>query len=366
VGSDAVFRFNENDSIRYTSCRFHCFDQCILKVPIRNGKIISVEPDDTFNPGVARDGEHPPEKLLPTSMRQFRPCPKGYSMAWQVHDPNRLIYPMKRVGNRGGGKFERISWDETLDTIAAKLVETKNTYGPYSIHHQPYSYMSHCSFPLAPWFGAGMSGWDAHSNCGFMEPQNWVYGRDLMEGYAATGQFELNQDEANIFKSNLIVLWGFNPMAMMNSNVNHNLIQARERGIPIVCIETRYTPTVEVLADQWIPIRPSTDVAMMIAMANVWFKEGLCDDAFINKWVDLGGLRKWKDYVLGISDGIDKTPQWAETICGVPDDAIASFARLYAKSKPVNLNVGLSLGRQFYGENGARASMYLQALTGIP
>lgn len=357
-------RIEDKDIIRYTSCRFHCFDQCVLKVRIREGRIVSVEPDDTFNPGIIKDGEHPPGALLPTSQRQFRPCPKGYSMARQIYDPERLVYPMKRVGERGEGKFERISWDEALDTIAGKLIETKEKYGPYSIHHQPYSYMSHCSFPLAPWFGAGIAGWDAHSNCGFMEPQFWVYGRDVMEGYAATGQFELNQDETNIFKSNLIVLWGLNLMATMNSNVNHNLIQARERGIPIVCIETRYTPTVQVLADQWIPIRPTTDVAMMIAMANVWFKEGLCDDAFIDQWVDPNGLKKWKAYVLGESDGVDKTPQWAETICGVPDETIACFARLYAKSKPVNLNVALSIGRQFYGENGARASMYLQALTG--
>ncbi len=353
------------DTIRYTSCGFHCFDQCVLKVRIRDGRIISVEPDDTFNPGVIRDGEHPADGLLPTSQRQFRPCPKGYSMARQIYDPARVIHPMKRIGRRGEGKFEKISWDEALDTIAEKLLETKEKYGPYSILHQPYSYYGHCSFPLAPWLGAGMAGWDAHSNCGFAEPQNWVYGRDLLEGIIETGgQFELAQDETNIFKSNLIVLWGLNPMAMMSSNVNHNLIQARERGIPIVCIETRYTPTVEVLADQWIPIRPTTDVAMMVAMANVWFKENLCDQPFIDKYVDKAGLERWKDYVLGVSDGVDKSPQWAEVICAVPAETIASFAVLYAKSKPVNLNVALSLGRQFYGENGARASMYLQALTG--
>lgn len=355
----------DQDIIRYTSCGFHCFDQCVLKVRVRKGRIVSVEPDDTFNPGVIKDGEHPADRLLPTSQRQFRPCPKGYSMARQIYDPDRIIYPMKRVGNRGEGTFERISWDEALDTIAAKLVDTKEKYGPFAILHQPYSYMSYCSFPLAQWFGAGMAGWDAHSNCGFHEPQNWLYGRDLMTGYVESGmQFELAQDETNIFKSNLIVLWGLNPMAMMNSNVNHNLLQARERGIPIVCIETRYTPSVEVLADQWIPIRPTTDVAMMIAMANIWFKEGLCDDAFIEKYVNQEGVQKWKDYVLGASDGVDKTPGWAEAICGVPAETIASFARLYAKSKPVNLNVALSIGRQFYGENATRAAMYLQALTG--
>ncbi len=351
------------DIIRYTSCGYHCFDQCVLKVRIRDGRVVCVEPDDTVNPGFAREGDDDGTGRT-LSHRQFRPCPRGYAMGRALYDPNRIIYPMKRVGNRGDGNYERISWDEALDTIAAKLVEVKDKYGPYSIIHQPYSYMGHCSFPLAPWFGAGTAGWDAHSNCGLHEPQNWVYGKDLMDGYMECGHFELAQDETNIFKSNLIVLWGFNPWGTMASRVTHYLIQARERGIPIICIDSSYTPSAEVLADQWIPIRPSTDAAMMVAMANVWFKEGLCDEEFIEKNVDSAGLEKWKAYVLGTTDGVDKTPGWAEGICSVPAETITAFARLYARSKPVNLCVGMSIGRQFYGENGTRAAMYLQALTG--
>jgi len=148
----------DKDIIRYTSCGFHCFDQCVLKVRVRDGRIVSVEPDDTINPGTAREGEHPADELLSPAMVQYRPCPKGYAMAREIYDPDRVIYPMKRVGQRGQGKFERISWDEALDTIAAKLVEVKEKYGPYSIMHQPYSYMGWCSFPLCRWFGAGVAG----------------------------------------------------------------------------------------------------------------------------------------------------------------------------------------------------------------
>ena len=364
MGHSPSFRSHDKDIIRYTSCGFHCFDQCVLKVRVRDGAIVSVEPDDTINPGIAREGEHLPEKVIDTAMIQHRPCPKGYAMAQEIYDPNRVKYPMKRVGKRGEAKFERISWDEALDTIAGKLVEIKEKYGPYSILHQPYSYLSMCSFPLAQWFGAGVAGWAAHSTNGWQEPQNWVLGKDYLEEFFSVGFFELTQDEINIFKSKLIVLWGLNPVSLMSSGVAYNLLQAKERGIPIICIEPRYTPSVEVLADQWIPIRPTTDVAMMIAMANVWFKEDLCDKEFVERWVEPEGLQRWKDYVLGMEDGVDKTPQWAETICGVPADTIEGLARLYARSKPVNLNVSLSLGRQFYGENSTRAAMYLQALTG--
>ncbi len=90
----------------------------------------------------------------------------------------------------------------------------------------------------------------------------------------------------------------------------------------------------------------------------------ICDKAFIEEYVEPEGLEQWKAHVLGHSDGTDKTSQWAEAICGVPAEMIEAFARLYANSKPVNLNSSLTLGRQFYGENTTRACMYLQALTG--
>ena len=337
------------DIIRYTSCGDHCWNMCVLKVHIRDGKIIAVEPDDTINPGLPREDSYVSKETVDRCMVQLRPCAKGYVHTRYLYDPNRVIYPMKRVGKRGEGKFERISWDEALDTIAKKLVEVKKKYGPYSIKDQDVM------FPLSPWFGAGCAGWGSHSWQGSEEPRWWVLGTPM------DGQ----QDEANLFKAKLIVLWGFNPVSTLSSNrAVYNLLRAREMGIPVICIESRYTPSAEVIADQWIPIRPSTDVAMMIAMANVWFKEDLCDKQFIEKWVEADGLQRWKDYVLGMSDGIDKTPKWAETICGVPEETITAFARLYAKSKPVNVCTGLTMGRQFFGENGVRALKYLQALTG--
>jgi anaerobic dimethyl sulfoxide reductase subunit A len=347
---------NSGDIIRYTSCGYHCLNRCILKVRIRDGVIVACEPDDTINSGIPREDGYLSEQTIDRGMIQTRPCAKGYTQSRLAYDPRRLKYPMKRIGKRGEAKFERISWEEALDTIAEKLVETKKNYGPYSIMHEPYTGYLHCSFPLAPWFGAGLAGWTCFSLGGFQEPEHWVFGKEQINS-------ELIQDEANIFSSKLIVLWGSNPLTTHGGSA-YSLLRARDRGIPIIIIESRYTPSVEVLADQWIPIRPTTDVAMMIAMANVWFKEDLCDKEYIDQYVETEGLQRWRDYVLGINDGEDKTPAWAERICGVPAETIEEFARLYANSKPVNLIAAGSLGRQFYGENPARAVMYLQALTG--
>ncbi|MGA7844213.1 MAG: molybdopterin-dependent oxidoreductase, partial [Dehalococcoidales bacterium] len=336
--------------IRYTTCTEHCFNMCILKVHIRDGRIWAVEPDDTVNRGIAREDGYLSDELLNKFMITTRPCTKGYAHIRNLYDPNRVKYPLKRVGEKGEGKWQRISWDEALDTIAYKLNYYKEKYGPLSIGD-----VSHDSFVLSPWFGAGVSDWGAHSKQGADEPERWVLGRKGGED---------RQDEGNLLKSKLIVLWGFNPATTLSNHVVYTLLRAREHGIPIISIEPRYNPTAEAVASQWIPIRPTTDVAMMIAMANVWFKEDLCDNEFIAKWVEPEGLRQWQQYVLGTSDGTDKTPQWAEKICGVPAETILEFARLYARSKPVNLNTAWSLGRQFFGENGIRAAMYLQALTG--
>ncbi len=354
----------KTDVIRYTTCGIHCWGQCVVKVRVRDGVIVACEPDDTINPGMAREDAHLPEETLGKGMIQCRPCAKAYALVREVYDPNRIIYPMKRVGPRGQGEFERISWQEALDTIADKMVQAKEKYGPYSIVHQPYSMFGMCSFPLAPWFGAGIAGWAAHSSDGWDEPEQWVLGKDLAKGLLTEGWFSLAQDHHNMLKSRLIVFWGVNLLTLLSGGWALTLIRAKEQGIPIICIEPRYTPSVELLADQWIPIRPTTDAAMMIAMANVWFKEDLWDKEFVDRWVEPEGLRRWRAYVLGLEDGLDKTPEWAEEICGVPAETIADFARLYVRSKPVNLNVSLSIGRQFYGENATRAAMYLQALSG--
>jgi anaerobic dimethyl sulfoxide reductase subunit A len=359
VSGIATFRNKRHigDAIKYTCCSYHCLNHCILKVRVRDGMIVACEPDDTINADIPHEDGYISDQVINRGMIQNRPCAKGYTQSRMIYDPKRLKYPMKRVGKRGEAKYERISWEEALATIAEKLVETKGKYGPLSILHQPYVGFQRCSFPLAPWFGAGFAGWDAHSVNGFQEPEHWVLGKDVFKG-------ELVQDQVNIFNSRLIILWGSNPLTTLSGGFAYNLLRARERGIPIICVESRYTPSAEVLADQWIPIRPTTDVAMMIAMANIWFKEDLCDKEFIEKYVEPEGLQKWQAYVLGVDDSIDKTPQWAEGICGVPAETIEGFARLYARSKPVNLIAAASIGRQFYGENPTRAIMYLQALTG--
>jgi len=130
--------------------------------------------------------------------------------------------------------------------------------------------------------------------------------------------------------------------------------------IPIIVIDPRYTWTAH-QADQWIPIRPGTDGAMLEAMGYVILSEDLYNHEFVEKWVEPYGLSRWQDYLNGVEDGIVKTPEWAETICGVPAETITELARLYARSHPVYMRQVGSC-RMHYGENQARTFNYLLAL----
>ncbi|GAI27541.1 unnamed protein product, partial [marine sediment metagenome] len=142
----------------------------------------------------------------------------------------------------------------------------------------------------------------------------------------------------------------------------YHVIKAKEAGAKVICIDPRYTDSAVVLADQWIPIYPGTDAAMMGAMANVMIKEGLHDQAFLDKYTV--GFDKFKEYVMGQEDGVEKTPAWAEKITGVDASIIEQLAREYATTKPAALMDCQGPARSSSGEQYNRCAMTLCAMTG--
>jgi anaerobic dimethyl sulfoxide reductase subunit A len=172
-----------------------------------------------------------------------------------------------------------------------------------------------------------------------------------------------------------ILMWGWNPSEMRDgTNTEFFLRAARDRGARIVCIDPRMTPSAVTLADEWIPIRPGTDAAMMSAMAHVMIAEKLYDAGFVASHcvgfdtsqmpAGLEREESYRDYILGTRDGTPKTPAWAERITGVPRDTIARVARDYATRKPGVLYQGYGMQRRAYGEQVVRAGCVLAALTG--
>jgi anaerobic dimethyl sulfoxide reductase subunit A len=158
-------------------------------------------------------------------------------------------------------------------------------------------------------------------------------------------------------------MWGFNPAeAVFGTTTNWYLALAKERGTRFIFVDPRFADSAAALADQWIPIFPGTDTAMLIAMATVMIQERLYDDGFLNRYTY--GFDRFRDCCLGVEDGLPKTPAWAEGICGVRAEVIANLARECAASRPADLRGGWAPGRTAFGEQFHRACIALSAMTG--
>lgn len=347
-------------TIRYTACQQNgCWTSCLLKCYVKDGQLLAIEVGDNgINPGDAR--EEVSEEQLREAMIQQRPCVRGRLWRKTIYHPDRVKYPMKNVGVKGNPKWVRISWDEALDLTAQKIKETVDRYGPYSIASRLFP------VPFGPWAGFGMLEWGMSSFSGHQLADAMTLGfDDTAIWYGQTSGTEA----PDFLNTSLIIGIGWNP-AVTHYESTYYLMRAKEKGIPIIIVDPRYTPTAQVYADQWIPIRPGTDAAFLLAIANVLFKENLYDHAFVDKFVEPVGFKTWRDYVLGFADGEDKTPAWAEKICGIPEETITALARLYgqhqgySRGKPCYFKVHWPVARQVYGDNAARIGIYLQAMTG--
>ncbi|MFC1919908.1 molybdopterin-dependent oxidoreductase [Chloroflexota bacterium] len=330
---------SDKENIISTVCASHCGGSCLLKVHVKDGVISRIDTDD---------GQEP----------QLRACLRGRAYRQRVYAPDRLLYPMKRVGERSEGRFERISWDEALDTIAREFIRIRDTYGPASILYlglggdlgnlNTSGQMSR----LLTLAGGFTSTW------GVTSFQGGIYAQQI-----AYGTFYTSNTRDDLVNSRLIVMWGWNPTSTITGvNTNWYLAQAKEAGARIVSVDPRYTESTATFAQRWIPIRPGTDGAMLLGMAHVMIEEGLHDRRFLDAYTV--GFDRFKDYVMGEEDGTAKTPEWAEAITGVPAEAITRLAREYAAIKPAALIAGIAPGRTAYGEQYHRIAIALAAMTG--
>jgi anaerobic dimethyl sulfoxide reductase subunit A len=329
------------------------FNDIPLKVHIKDGVVTTQEADDSVNPNVAREDDD--WDAITKGRVQVRPRAINSAYRKMIYDPSRLLYPMKRVGPRGdpNGQFVRISWDEALDIVATNMKQAVDKYGPYSIYACDYSFNQ---WGNVNWINAGVAHWGVFSFPGHEFASMQALGTEV---YGSTTQMN------TLFGTKLVVGWGWSPSDAQDNNPQVQVYYAtlaREKGVPFITISPRYTLSDEVHSDQWIPIRPGTDAAMAIAVANVLIKENLYDKAVVDKFVY--GFDKWKDYIMGVTDGVEKTPEWAEPLTGVPAETIKEFTRLYAKSKPCCLIVNWGACRATLTENLAWAGIILQAMTG--
>ncbi len=354
-----------DEKVVWSACTVNCGSRCPLRMHVVDGEIRWVETD---NVGLDAYGEH-----------QVRACARGRSMRRRVYNADRLKYPMKRVGVRGEGKFERISWDEAYTLIAQSLKEIIGKYGNEAVYlnygtgtlggtvTKSWPPASSLVARLMNCYGGYLNHYGDYSTAQITAGLNYTYG-----GWAA------GNDTSDIANTRLLVMFGNNPgeTRMSGGGITYHLAEARARsGARMIMIDPRYNDTAAGREDEWIPIRPGTDAALCSAIAHVLITENLVDQPFLDKYC-VGYDEKtlpssvprnghYKAYILGQgADATAKTPAWASTITGIPAERIVKLAREIGHTKPCCITQGWGPQRHANGENQCRAIAMLAILTG--
>ena len=307
------------DEIHWSQCNVNCGGNCIFQWHSRDGKVLYMETDNTGDNDL-----------------QARACLRGRSMRRWLNSPDRLLYPMKRVGKRGEGKFEQISWDEAIDTIAEKLKYTIDTYGNDAIHRVystgMYSTTGNPTSRLLNCLGGYLERHYDYSANMILGSMPYMYG-DQFSPYDNVHCSSFSEAANN---SDLVVMFGNSPAEtrMGGANAAWDFARVREgvlsRGGKIVNIDYRLNETASGHPDEWLPIRPGTDAALCSALAHEWIVNNQVDKEFLDAYVvgfdddtmpdsAKGQNKSYKDYIMGTGyDKIEKTPEWAAPITQIP------------------------------------------------
>jgi anaerobic dimethyl sulfoxide reductase subunit A len=336
------------------ACWHNCGGRCINKAYVVDGIVTKQKTDDT----------HEDSPNFP----QQRSCARGKSQRHHVFGADRLKYPMKRKNWAPGGgdkslrgrdEWVRISWDEALDLVASELKRIKETYG-----NEAFLNPSWTDARLLGAYGGFVSTW------GTVSYGAWPDVQSLMAGNTVGSNDRLDIEK----NSKLIVLWGSNPIWSKGGNPSYHFLQAKQNGAKIIVVDPFYHDSAQGLADEWIPVRPSTDAALLIAMAYYMIENNLQDQEFLDKYtvgfdkdhMPEGANPKdnFKDYVLGTYDGVPKTPEWASEICGTDPMVIRHFAQQVATTKPMLFSSSYAAARTYLGEQYCQAFLAVGWMTG--
>lgn len=300
--------------------------KCGIKCYVRDGRLVKIE------------------GMEESPVNRGKLCPKAYASIQWLYSPQRLKYPMKRIGEKGAGKFTRISWDEAIDIIADKLKEQKEKYGPESLAILSSQFRSYSDYYIRFLTVHGSPNFGHSGICHIQRCFSFAY---------TLGIPMPSQDFEN---SDLIVIWGANPVYSSTSMGNlKRILDARDRGAKIMAIKPEMQPDAA-KADIWVPIRPGTDGALALAMLNVIINENLYDKEFVDKWCY--GFDKLVPHIQKYN------PVWAEPITGLPAEKIIEIARIYAKAKSVSTLIGNAFDQMVDSSNAVRAVAILIAITG--
>jgi anaerobic selenocysteine-containing dehydrogenase len=311
------------------ACPQDCPDTCAFLYHVEDGKLVEV----------TGDPDHP--------MTRGGLCVKLKDFAEHHYNPNRLLYPMKRIGPKGGGQFQRISWDEALAEIKARWTDITAKHGAQAI--MPHAYLGHqgtlngltCGDAFFNRLGSTVA---EKTYCESGSSTAWIM------TVGPTGGLDVE----SLAYSKYIIVWAMN---MLNTNLHAwpFILEAKKKGAKIVVIDPVRTRTAK-QADWHIRINPGTDAALALGMMNVIIAENLFDKDYVEK------------YTLGFKElkarAAEYPPERAAQITGIPAADIKKLAREYATTQPSAIRQGVALERNRGGGQAIRAITCLPALVG--
>ena len=276
-------------------------------------------------------------------------CAKVARYAERVHHPDRLTQPLRRIGDKGGGRaaFEPIGWEDALDLVAERLTQAEQRHGSETVW---------------PYFYAGTMGHVQRDGIERLRHVKRYSGQDSTicitladAGYIAGTGIKRGLDPREIAKSDLVVVWGGNPVSTQVNVMTHITRARKERGAKLVVIDPYRSPTAET-ADLHLALKPGTDGALACAVMQVLLSEGYADRDYLQRLTD------WDDEVE--NHIALRGPQWAAAITGLSVDEITAFARLYGATKRSFLRLGYGFSRSRNGSASMHAALCLPAVTG--
>lgn len=316
--------------IRHSTCPHDCPSACALDVEVIDGRSIGRvrgSKVQTYTAGVV--------------------CAKVARYAERIHHADRLLYPMRRVGPKGSGQFARISWDEALDEIAARFDAAEREFGSESVW--PYYYAGTMGLVMR----------DGINRLTHVKKYSRFYSTICVNparaGYSVGTGNIAGVDPREMGVSDLVVIWGTNPVNTQVNVMTHAMRARKERGAKIAAIDIYNNDTMK-QADIKIILRPGTDGAFACGVMHVLFREGFADRDYMAKYTDC-------------PDELEahlktRTPEWASAISGVPVEEIEAFARAVGRTQRTFFRLGYGFTRSRNGATQMHAALCIPAVTG--
>lgn len=308
-----------------------CHSECGVLVRVNEGKVTKIKPDPN----------HP-------SSRGFI-CVKGTNYAQFTYHPDRLKYPLRRAGGKGEGKWERISWDQALDEIAARLTEVKEKYGVRSIgaFHgtAPRESLFSCQLLASALGTPNVISTDLHI----------CFAPSMVAEIATVGHTVMQEIGPDYLSSKCILVCGGNPLVSHPPRGRDLLEGVKKNKAKLIVIDPRRTP-LAAQADVWFQIRPGTDVALILGMLHTIISEELYDKAFVEKYCH--GFDELKEHIKAYP------PEKAAEITWLSATKIKEAARLFAQTKPATVHHRVAVEHNLSSTQTDRALVILAAITG--